>query len=190
MDKIKILGLCGSLRKASYNRMVLEVAKTNVPSNATFEIAEIDALPFFNQDLESDPPQPVITFRNKVQSSDALLICVNEYNYSISGVLKNAIEWASRPYAAAVLNHKPIAMLGASSGMLGTARAQYHLRQMLIQTDSYVLNRPEVMIPFAQEKFDEKGVLHDDKTLQKIIDLEHKLVEWTIQLKRGKFLNL
>lgn len=186
MDNIiKIVGICGSLRKASYNRKLLEVAKQHVPPTATFEIVEIGDLPLFNQDLEADPPKFVLSFREKIKNADALLIAVNEHNYSISSVLKNAIEWGSRPYIDAVLNHKPIAMFGASTGMLGSARAQYHLRQILLQADSYVLNRPEVMVPMVQDKFDEKGILCDEKTMQKIIELEIMLVEWTNRLKLG-----
>jgi chromate reductase len=185
MQQIKILGICGSLRQGSYNRMALEIAKQNTPENAVIEIAKIDDLPFFNQDLESNPPESVLRFREQVKNADAILFAVNEHNYSISAVLKNAIEWASRPYASAVLNNKPIAMLGASNGMIGSARAQYHLRQMLVQTDSYVLNRPEIMIPFAQEKFNEQGVLNDEKTLGKIKDLVKALVDWSMKFPRS-----
>lgn len=182
-DKLKIIGICGSLRKASYNLMTLRIAGKNFPPNVEFEIVEIGNLPLFNQDLEQNPPNTVTSFREKIKNTDAILFAVNEHNYSVSSVLKNAIEWASRPYKDAVLNKKPIAMMGASNGQVGTARAQYHLRQMLVQTDSYPLNRPEVMISFAQEKFDSEGNLHDEKTLQKIKNLVTELIDWTIKLK-------
>lgn len=182
-DKLKIIGICGSLRKGSYNLMALRVAEKNFPPDVEFEIVEIGNLPFFNQDLEENPPTAVISFRQKIKDAEAILFAVNEHNYSVSSVLKNAIEWASRPYRDAVLNKKPVAIMGASNGQVGTARAQYHLRQMLVQTDSYALNRPEVMISFAEKKFDLEGNLHDEKTLQKIKDLIVVLIDWTIKFK-------
>jgi chromate reductase len=187
-NTIKILGICGSIRKESFNKKILECAQKNTPPDTSFDVFDIGILPFFNQDIESDPPASVVEFRDAVGHADALFIASNEYNFSISGVLKNAIEWGSRPYATSVLNHKPIAICGASTGMLGTARAQYHLRQMLVQTDSIVLNRPEVMIPFVKEKCDENGVLNDEKSIDKIIKLENALVEWTKKLRRGGFI--
>lgn len=184
-NKLKIIGLCGSLRKASFNRMALQIVQKNIPANVEFEIVEIENLPHFNQDLEATLPAAVVAFREKIKSADAVLLAVAEYNYSISSVLKNAIEWASRPYGNAVLNLKPVAIMGASNGMMGTSRAQYQLRQMLLQTDSFTLNKPEVMIALAQDKFDQDGNLHDDKTLQKIKDLVNALVDWTIKLKKS-----
>jgi chromate reductase, NAD(P)H dehydrogenase (quinone) len=174
---MKIIGICGSLRKASFNRMTLKIAQMVMPDGVEFEIVEIGDLPHFNQDIEEMPPEPVIDFREKVKSANAILFAVAEYNYSVSSVLKNAIEWASRPYGQGVLNNKAVAMMGASSGMLGTGRAQYHLRQMLVQTNSYTLNKPEVMITFAQDKFSSDGRLLDDKTREKIQELVLALVE-------------
>lgn len=185
MSKLKIIGICGSLRKASYNRMALNTAQKNMPANVEFEIVEIGALPHFNQDLEENPPTSVITLRKKIKSADAILFAVAEYNYLVSSVLKNAVEWASRPYGKAVLDRKPVAMMGASTGMMGTGRAQYHLRQILVQTNSFVLNRPEVMISSVQDKFDQDGSLHDEKTLQKIKDLINALIDWTLKLKKS-----
>lgn len=182
-NKLKIIGICGSLRKGSYNLMALNVAGKNFPPNVEFEIVEIGNLPLFNQDLEQNPPESVTNFRQKIKEANAILFAVNEHNYSVSSVLKNTIEWASRPSKDAVLNKKPVAMMGASNGQVGTARAQYHLRQMLVQTDSYALNRPEIMISFAQEKFDSEGNLHDEKTLQKIKDLIAALINWTEKFK-------
>lgn len=183
--KLKIIGICGSLRKASYNRMALHIAQQNMPNTVDFEIVEIGQMPHFSQDLEENPPESVQTFREKVATADAILVAVAEYNYSISSVLKNAIEWGSRPYDKAVLNRKPVAMMGASNGMVGTGRAQHHLRQMLVQTDSLSLSRPEVMISFALDKFNSDGTLHDDKTLEKIIELITALINWTFKLKKS-----
>lgn len=174
--KLKIIGICGSLRKNSYNKLILNIAGQQIPSNIEFKIVEIDSLPYFNEDLESNPPISVTKLRDEISSADAILFAVPEYNYSISGVLKNAIEWASRPYGQNAINQKVIAIMGATTGQIGTARAQYHLRQILVQTDSIVLNRPEVMISFVKEKFNQSNQLTDDKTLQKIKELVEALV--------------
>ena len=115
-----------------------------------------------------------------------MLIVTPEYNYSVPGVLKNAIDWASRPYGDSAWNAKPVAIMGASGGMLGTARAQYHLRQMFVFLNMFPLNQPEVMIANADEKFDEQGSLKDAKTVQKIKELLEALVEWTAQLKKAR----
>jgi chromate reductase, NAD(P)H dehydrogenase (quinone) len=185
MEKSLVIGaLCGSLRKDSYNRKLLTIAQTLLPQQTRIEELNIAQLPFFNQDLESNPPLVVVNFRDKIITSDALLFVTPEYNYSIPGVLKNAIEWASRPYTSAVLNRKPAAIMGASNGQVGTARGQYHIRQMGVQTDMLILNRPEVMVSFAQEKFDANGNLTDEKTREKIKELLAALVDWTIKLQK------
>lgn len=179
MEKIKVLAICGSLRKGSYNRMVLNEAIKLTPETMEITVAEIGDLPLFNQDLEMNPPVSVNRFREQVKNADALLFVTPEHNYSVPAVLKNALEWGSRPYAAAVMNKKPVAMMGASNGMLGTGRGQYQLRQICVQIDMYAMNRPEVMIPFVKEKFDERGNLTDEKTCSKIKELLEALVEWT-----------
>ena len=176
---MNILALCGSLQKSSYNRSALKFAQTNAPKGITITQADISKLPFFNQDLEAKPPESVIKLRDQIKSADALLFVTPEYNYSISSVLKNAIEWGSRPYGQGVLIHKPAAIMGAYIGMLGTARAQYHLRQILVQTDTYVMNHPEVMIPFASDKFGTLGNLTDKDTGEKILALIEALVSWS-----------
>lgn len=174
--KLKIAGICGSLRKDSLNRKALNVARKFFPADVAFEIVEIGALPLFNQDLEVELPASVIEFREKIKSADGILFAMPEYNYSISAVLKNAIEWGSRPYGAAVLNGKPVALMGVSTGMMGTGRAQYHMRQVCVQVDMYPLNRPEVMIPLGQEKFDTNGNLNDEHTEKKIKELVNALI--------------
>jgi chromate reductase len=170
MKKIKIVGISGSLRKESFNTKLLEYAKLNIPSNfnAEIKIINIGKLPHFNQDLEAHPSIEIQKFREEIAEADALLVSIAEYNYSISSVLKNAIEWASRPYESAVLNGKILGIMGASTGMIGTARAQYHFRQMMVQTNSIVLNKPEVMVTFARDKFDSHGKLIDVKTQEKV----------------------
>jgi chromate reductase len=181
--KIRILGFAGSLRKDSYNRSLLRAALEAAPKDAELEIFDLEGIPPFNQDLESQPPQKVKEFKAKIRAADAILVATPEYNYSIPGVLKNAIDSASRPYGDNAFEGKPVAMMGASIGMLGTARAQYHLRQSFVFLNMYPLNRPEVMVPFAQEKIDKDGKLTDQKTKEKIKELVEALVTWTRKLK-------
>ena len=184
--KVSILGFAGSLRKGSYNKALLKAAADLLPVDATIESFDLEGIPPFNQDLEGDPPLKVREFKEKIRAADALLIVTPEYNYSIPGVLKNAIDWGTRPYGDNVFAGKPVAMMGASTGMLGTARAQYHLRQSFVILNVFPLSQPEVMVPFAQDKFDEQGVLKDDQTKQKIRELLESLVAWTLRLQRGQ----
>src|SRR5687767_273497 len=132
-----ILGIPGSLRKASYNKAALRAAQALVPAGTTLEIFELDGIPPFNQDDEQNPPPRVTELKARIRAADAVLICTPEYNYSVPGVLKNAIDWASRPYGDSAWTGKPVAIMGASVGVLGTARAQYHLRQMCVFLDMY-----------------------------------------------------
>ena len=187
MDKkIKILGFAGSLRKGSYNRSLLFAALEMVPKEATLEIFDLEGIPPFNQDLENQSPEKVMEFKAKIRAADAILMATPEYNYSIPGVLKNAIDWASRPYGDNAFDGKPVAMMGASVGMLGTARAQYHLRQSFVFLNMHPLNQPEVMVPFVQEKINQNGKVTDEKTKKKIGELLESLVAWTEKLKSGK----
>ena len=176
---IKILGLAGSLRKASYNRSVLRAAVKLVPQAVKLVTFELDNIPPFNQDHEREPPHAVSAFKAAIKAADAILIVTPEYNYSVPGVLKNAIDWASRPYGDNAWDGKPVGMMGASVGMLGTARAQYHLRQMFVFLNMFPMNQPEVMIPYADEKFDDEGNLKDEQTTQKIRQFLETLTEWT-----------
>jgi chromate reductase len=181
---VNILGFAGSLRKNSYNRSLLRAALELVPKDAKLEIFDLDGIPPFNQDLENEPPEKVKEFKAKIRAADAILISTPEYNYSIPGVLKNAIDCASRPYGDNAFEHKPVAIMGASPGMMGTARAQYHLRQCFVFLTCFALNQPEVMVPFAQEKIDRDGKVTDQKTREKIRELLESLVAWTKRLKQ------
>ena len=176
-EKIRIVGLVGSLRAESFNKVLMEEAIRICPAEAEIEIASID-LPLFNQDKEAEMPAVVSELKKKIQAADAVLIAVPEYNYSVSGVLKNAIDWASRPYGHNSFEEKPIGIMSASIGMLGGSRAQYHLRQSFVFLNAHVLNKPEVMVPFAQEKI-ENGKLHDEKTTEKIGELLEALIALT-----------
>jgi chromate reductase, NAD(P)H dehydrogenase (quinone) len=182
----KILGIAGSLRRASYNRAALRAARQLVPDGAELEIFELDGIPGFNQDDEGQPPAKVAELKNRVRAADAILFVTPEYNYSIPGVLKNAIDWASRPYGDSAWAGKPVAVMGASIGTLGTARAQYHLRQVFVFLNMYALNQPEVMIANAMERFDADGNLLDEKAKDLIRQLLAGLVAWTRQLQKGR----
>jgi chromate reductase len=181
---IRILGFAGSLRQNSFNKALLRVAVQLTPKNAVIETFDLEGIPPFNQDLEALPSQKVKEFKAKIKEADAVLIATPEYNYSIPGVLKNAIDWASRPYSDNAFNEKPVAIMGTSTGMLGTARAQYHLRQSLVFLNMHPINRPEVFVPYASEKFDENGKLRDEKTQQQIAKLLENLVSWTLKLRK------
>jgi chromate reductase len=180
---VKILGFVGSLRKGSYNKTLMRAAVELKPEDATIEVFDLEGIPPFNQDLERQPPQIVKEFKAKIREADALLIASPEYNYSVPGVLKNAIDWASRPYGDNAFEGKPVAIMSASIGSLGGARAQYHLRQSFIFLDMHPLNRPEVMMPFAQDNVDANGNVTNEHTRQLIRELLEALVQWTRKLK-------
>jgi len=185
MDKpIIILGFAGSLRKDSYNKALLRVAIELVPKSAKLEIIDLEGIPPFNQDLENRMPEKVKEFKAKIKVADAILIATPEHNYSIPGVLKNAIDWASRPPGDNSFEGKPVAIMSASPGTLGGARAQYHLRQVLVSLNMHAINRPEVIVASADKKIDEKGKLADEKTRKKIRQLLENLVDWTKKLER------
>jgi chromate reductase, NAD(P)H dehydrogenase (quinone) len=182
-DKITILGIAGSLRKESYNRAALRAAQQLAPEDAEVEIFDINDIPGFSQDDEQNPPAKVTELKEKIRAADAILFVTPEYNYSIPGVLKNAIDWASRPYGDSAWAGKPVAVMGASVGVLGTARAQYHLRQMFVFLNMHAVNQPEVMIGNAAQRFDEQGNLTDETTKKLIGQLLQNLTAWTRQLR-------
>jgi chromate reductase len=161
----------------------LREAIKHVPKNAELEILEIGNLPLFNQDLEYDLPAVVKELKDKIKAADAVLFVGPEYNYSVSGVLKNAIDWASRPYTDNSFAGKPAAIMGASIGSIATARMQYHLRQIMVFLDMHPLSQPEMMVGNAPDKFDAEGNLIDEKTHEKIAEILEALVKWTIKIK-------
>jgi chromate reductase, NAD(P)H dehydrogenase (quinone) len=175
---VRILGIAGSLRRESYNRAALRAATTLVPDGATLEIFEIDDIPGFNQDEDQHPPAKVVELKKRIREADAILFVTPEYNYSVPGVLKNAIDWASRPYGDSAWDGKSAAIMGASVGTTGTARAQYHLRQMMVFLNMFPINQPEVMIGNAAERFDGQGNLTDEKARGLIRQLLKNLVDW------------
>ena len=183
MPDFSILGILGSLRKASFNRHALVAAQALVPAGAALEIFELEGIPPFNQDQEKQPPTRVTELKAKVRAADAILFATPDYNYSIPGVLKNAIDWASRPYGDNAWQGKPVAVMGASVGILGSARAQYHLRQCFVFLNMYPVNQPEVLIASAAQRFNERGELTDETSRELIRKLLAELMAWTKRLK-------
>jgi chromate reductase len=181
---LKVLGFSGSLRKGSYNSAALRAAIELAPPGMKIARAEISDLPLYDEDLrENGWPRPVDRLRREIAGSDAILFVTPEYNYSVPGVLKNALDWASRPPEPPFAG-KPAAIMGASTGRIGSARAQYHLRQMSVYLDLRVLNRPEVMIVRAASLFDD-GRLTDEETRGRIRELLEALRDWTGRLATG-----
>ena len=183
---IRILGIAGSLRRASYNRAALRAAMEVAPQDAALDTFELDGIPGFNQDEEQNPPAKVIELKRRIREADAILIVTPEYNYSIPGVLKNSIDWASRPYGDSAWNGKPVAVMGASVGTIGTARAQYHLRQVFVFLNMFPINQPEVMISNAGERFDAQGNLKDETTKKLMRQLLQSLADWTRRLAQSR----
>ncbi|MBX3297521.1 MAG: NAD(P)H-dependent oxidoreductase [Acidobacteria bacterium] len=183
MDTVIILGIAGSIRKASLNRAALRTAAELAPEGAELTTFEIDEIPPFNQDNEATPPAVVADFKQKIRSADAILFVSPEYNYSIPGVLKNAIDWASRPYGDSAWEGKPAAIMGVSGGAIGTARMQYDLRKVMVFLNMFPLNRPEVMIGNSGQRFDAEGNLTDDATREIMAKQLAALTDWTRKLK-------
>jgi chromate reductase, NAD(P)H dehydrogenase (quinone) len=178
---VHILGIAGSLRKQSYNRGLIRAAERMIPEGTSFEVFDLEGIPPFNQDEEKDAPPRVTELKSRIRAADAILIATPEYNYSVPGVLKNALDWASRPYGDNAWNEKPLAIMGASAGVIGTARAQYHLRQMCVFLNMHPMNSPEVMVGNAANRFDAESNLTDEKSIDLIRKLEG-LVAWTRRL--------
>ena len=180
---LKVLGISGSLRKGSYNTAALRAAQELAPEGMSIEIASIAEIPFYDADVQAEGfPAAVTELGEQIRTADAVLIGSPEYNYSIPGVLKNAIDWLSRlpnqPFAG-----KPVGMIGASQSLLGAARAQYHLRQVFVFIDALPVNKPEVFITLAQTKFDSGGRLTDEPTRAFVRQLLESLVAWSRRLQ-------
>jgi chromate reductase len=184
--KIKVLGFAGSLRKDSYNRALIRNAMSLLPENVELEIFDLSSIPIYNDDIRvTGYPEAAQLFRNKIAEADALLIATPEYNYSVPGVLKNAIDWASRP-PDQPFDGKPVAIMGASGGISGTIRAQTHLRDIFVYVNAIPLNKPQLYIQKAQEQFDKDGNLTNEATRNQLKKLLEALVKWTITIKGKK----
>ena len=183
-NNVKILGIAGSLRSDSFNRAALVAAQGLLEEGVTLELFDLEGLPLFNQDKEGQPTPRLVEFKQQIRAADAILFSTPEYNYSIPGVLKNAIDCASRPYGDSAWRGKPVGIMGASIGSFGSARAQYHLRQCFVYLDMLPVNHPEVMIPHAGQAFDGDTRLVNDASKALIRELLDNLVRWTRQMRK------
>ncbi len=166
-----VVALSGSLRKDSTNTMALRAAQRLAPEGMTISIASIADVPMYNDDVRAaGEPAVVVALKAQIRAADAILIATPEYNFSVPGVLKNTLDWLSRP-PEPPFDGKPVAIFGASPGQVGTARAQYHLRQVLVFMNTFTVNKPEVFINFAASKFNAAGELTDEPTGRFIGDL-------------------
>jgi chromate reductase, NAD(P)H dehydrogenase (quinone) len=182
---LQVLGFAGSLRKASYNRALLRAAQELAPGGMTIQAFDLRPLPLYNFDVERQgDPEAVQAFKQAIRQADALLIATPEYQHGIPGVLKNALDWASRPPKDAPLRGKPAALMGATPGLTGTARAQTQLRQTLVYNSTFAVLCPEVLVAQAKEKFDEDLKLTDENTRQFIQELLENLAELTMLLRK------
>ena len=180
MRELKLLGICGSLRRQSTNAGLLRAAMDELPEGVSMAIADLSEVPFYNADL-STKPAAVDKLLAQMATADALVLACPEYNYSIAPALKNALDWASREPNNALLAGKPAAILGAGGGM-GTSRAQYHLRQVCVFLDLHPLNKPEVFANAFAGAFDADGNLTDAKLIQQVAAQMQALAAWTRQL--------
>lgn len=183
-DAIHVCGIAGSLRQASFNRALLRAAQELAPEGMEIRVFDLAPLPLYNGDVEAQgDPAPVTALKAAIREADALLITTPEYNYGVPGVLKNAIDWASRPPGQSPLNGKPAALMGATPGATGTARAQLQIRQAFVFTQTLSLQGPEVLVARAHEKFDAAGRLIDESTRRYVRELLERLAEWTRRLQ-------
>lgn len=183
LRKFKILGISGSLRKQSTNTMALRSAQQLAPAHMSLEMADISDIPFYNADLHAvGEPESVTKLKKQIRESDAVLIASPEYNFSIPAVLKNALDWVSRP-PDPPFNEKPVAIMGVAPGPVGTARAQYHLRQVLVFMNTFTLNKPEVFINHSAQKFNAQGELTDEQTAQFIREQLMALEKLALRVK-------
>ena len=182
-DPVRVLGISGSLRRGSFNTAVLRAAMELAPPGMTIVRAELGDIPLYDEDVRAAGlPEPVRSFREAVAAADAVLVVTPEYNYSIPGVLKNAIDWASRPPSQPFAG-KPLAIMGASGGASGTMRAQYHLRQVAVFLDMHPLNKPEVFVRNASDKVDASGRLTDAESRAQVEKQLAALADWTRRLR-------
>ncbi|MGA9838882.1 MAG: NAD(P)H-dependent oxidoreductase [Thermoplasmata archaeon] len=164
MSSFHIAGIPGSLRRNSFSAGLLQAAVELAPPDVTIEVLDINDFPVFNQDNDATPPANVTAFQEKVRAADAVLFSINEHNYTLSAAEKNAIDWASRPYATSAWQGKPAGLMSASVGAMGGVRAQLDLRHAMVFLNMFPINRPEVIVPFASQKFDATGRLTDEAT--------------------------
>jgi chromate reductase len=184
---LRVLGLAGSLRAGSYNRALLRAAQEEAPDGMEIQIYDIATVPFYNADVEAvGDPAPVVAFKTAIRAADALLIATPEYNHGIPGVLKNALDWASRPHRAAPLECKPVAVMGATAGRGSTYQAQAQVREALVYTDSHTLAQPELSLSRAGAAFDDAGRLTDPDTRIALRELLEAFAAWVRVIHTGE----
>ncbi len=162
MTPLHIAGIPGSFRRNSFSMGLLKAAIELAPPDVEIEVLDISRFPVFNQDDEAKPPANVAAFKEKVRAADAVLFSINEHNYGLSAAEKNAIDWASRPYGTSAWDGKPAGLMSASFGAMAGVRAQLDLRHSMVFLNMFPINRPEVLVPFAAQKFDASGKLTDE----------------------------
>ena len=191
-EKVQVLGIPGSLRKGSYNRALLRAAGEVAPEEMEIQIFDNETLtmiPPYNEDIrEMGEPETVEILKREIRRADALLFAIPEYNHSISGLLKNALDWASRPPSESPLDGKPVALIGASVGMSGTMRAQMHFRQICVSTNMLALNKPQVFVSHSADKFNSEGRLIDEETRYHLDQLTKALLQWIRRLHYGNIM--
>lgn len=187
MDPLRILGIAGSLRRASYNRGLIRAAVEGAPAGIVIDVFELAPIPLYNQDVEdAGEPDAVVAFKRAIAIADALLVATPEYNHGIPGVLKNAIDWASRPRMTSPLKDRSVAVLGASPGRGSTARAQAQLRDAFVFTGACVMPLPELLVGAAASHFDEHGNVTDPELRTRIVDHIEALRQWTLRIDIGR----
>ena len=183
MDQIRILGFAGSLRRLSYNRGLIRAGAELAPKGMIIEVFDLGDLPLYNQDVEdAGEPGSVMAFKQALAGVDALLVATPEYNHGVPGVLKNAVDWASRPRVTSPLRDKPVAVMGASTGRGATARSQAQLREAFVFTGACVMPLPELLVGGAAERFDQHGNLTDPAVRASLVELIEALRAWTLRL--------
>jgi|FaiFalDrversion2_1042247.scaffolds.fasta_scaffold01273_4 chromate reductase len=184
MTEVRVVGFAGSLRRGSYNRALLRAAEELLPEGMALETFDLAPIPLYSMDVEQQGlPESVVAFKQAIRRADAVLIATPEHNWSIPGVLKNALDWSARPPGDNPFRGKPVAIMGATTGLWGTLRAQLHLRQILTYLEALPLSRPEVLVAQAREKFDAEGRLVDETTRSWIRELLLALKEWALRLR-------
>jgi chromate reductase len=183
VDQMRILGVAGSLRRASYNRGLIRAAAAGAPTGVVVEVFDLSDMPLYNQDVEdAGEPASVVAFKDAVARADGLLVATPEYNHGVPGVLKNSIEWASRPRVTSPLRDTPVAVMGASPGRGSTARAQAQLRDAFVFTGACVMPQPELLVGGAGEHFDDDGNVIDPALHASLLELVEALSAWTLRI--------
>jgi len=180
---LRILGVSGSIRKRSFNTALLEEAKSLLPEDCTLEIADLSSMPLYSQDLEAALPESVRVFKEKIQNADAILFATTEHNFSITAVLKNAIEWGGRPADDNSWDGKPAAIISASTSPRGGVRAQLHLRQILVDLNIHALNEPALILGNAELSFDANVRLTDERARNSLKAVLEALVAWSAKIQ-------